>query len=189
MLTMANLDNIRNLNNEKGLNVSEIHRKTGFDHKTIKKYLDQDDFNLKPLIKEQRASILAPYHLVIDQWLNDDKKAKRKQRHTAKRIFNRLREENIEFRVSYRTVANYVKAKRKQIYQPDCFLPLVHPGSEAQVDFGKADYIENGFRISGSYLVMSFPFSNAGYGLLFPGILLSKYSTTLNASALVTPFS
>jgi len=166
---MANLDDIRNLNNEKGLNVSEIHQKTGFAHKTIKKYLDQDDFNLKPPIKEQRISILAPYHLIIDQWLNDDKKAKRKQRHTARRVFNRLREENVEFCVSYRTVANYVKAKRKQIYQPDCFLPLVHPGGEAQVDFGKADYIENGFRISGSYLVMSFPFSNTGYGLLFPG--------------------
>ncbi len=169
MLTMANADDIRNFNNEKGLNVSEIHRKTGFDHKTIKKYLDQDDFNLKPAIKEQRASILAPYFAIIDQWLNNDKKAKRKQRHTAQRVFNRLHEENAEFSVSYRTVAGYVKSKRKQLYQSGCFLPLDHPEGEAQVDFGKADYVENGFRISGSYLVMSFPFSNAGYGLLCPG--------------------
>lgn len=124
---------------------------------------------MTPVIKEKRNSILSPYQVQIDKWLNDDKKAKRKQRHTALRVFNRLRDEVSGFNVSYRTVAIYVKAKRKQLYQPESFLPLEHPEGEAQVDFGKADYIENGLRISGSYLVMSFPFSNTGYGLLFPG--------------------
>lgn len=169
MLTMTNVNNIRFLNKEKGLNVSEIHRKTSFDYKTIKKYLDQEDFNVHPVMKTQRKSILSPHHKQIDQWLEDDKKARRKQRHTALRIFNRLRESHSDFNVSYRTVANYVKAKRKQIYQTGCFLPLEHPGGEGQVDFGHADYIENGLKISGSYLVLSFPFSNAGYGLMFPG--------------------
>lgn len=169
MLTMANVNDIRNLYNEKGLNISEIHRKTGFDHKTIRIKLDQEDFNVHPVLKEKRETILSPYHAQIDQWLQDDKKAKRKQRHTALRVFNRLREEVSGFNVSYRTVAGYVKVKRKQLYQPDSFLPLDHPEGEAQVDFGKTDYIENGLRICGSYLVMSFPFSNTGYGLLFPG--------------------
>lgn len=169
MLTMTNMNDIRNLYKEKGLNISEIHRATGFDPKTIRIKLDQEDFNVTPVIKEKRNSILSPYQVQIDQWLNDDKKAKRKQRHTALRVFNRLRDEVSGFNVSYRTVAIYVKAKRKQLYQPESFLPLEHPEGEAQVDFGKADYIENGLRISGSYLVMSFPFSNTGYGLLFPG--------------------
>lgn len=169
MLTMANLDDIRNFNFSKGLNVSEIHRKTGFAHKTITKYLDQVDFNVMLAIKKQRKSILAPYHAQIDQWLEDDKKARRKQRHTALRVFNRLVQQYSEFNVSYRTVANYVKAKRKRIYQNDCFLPLEHPKGEAQVDFGHAEYNENGLKTSGSYLVMSFPYSNAGFGLLFPG--------------------
>lgn len=169
MLTMANVDDIRNFDKDKGLSVSEIHRKTGFDHKTIKKYLDQEDFNVQPVIKIQRNSILAPYHVLIDQWLEGDKKARRKQRHTALRVFNRLQEQDSGFNVSYRTVAVYVKAKRKQIYQTGCFLPLDHPEGEAQVDFGHAEYIYNGLRINGCYLVMSFPCSNAGYGLMFPG--------------------
>lgn len=169
MLTMANVNDIRNLYNEKGLNISEIHRETGFDPKTIRTKLDQEDFNVTPVVREKRETLLSPYHAQIDQWLTDDKKAKRKQRHTALRVFNRLRDEVVGFNVSYRTVAGYVKAKRKQLYQPECFLPLDHPEGEAQVDFGKADYTENGLLISGSYLVVSFPFSNTGYWLLFPG--------------------
>ncbi len=169
MLTMANVNDIRNLYNDKGLNISEIHRKTGFDPKTIRLKLDQEDFNMNPVVREKRKTLLSPYHDQIDKWLEGDKKAKRKQRHTAQRVFNRLRDEITGFNLSYRTVAAYVKAKRKQLYQPDSFLPLDHPEGEAQVDFGKAEYIENGLRINGSYLVMSFPFSNTGYWLLFPG--------------------
>ncbi len=148
MLTMANVDDIRDFYKRKGLNISEIHRATGFDSKTIRIKLDQEDFNVNPVIKEKRRTLLSPYHAQIDQWLNDDKKAKRKQRHTALRVFNRLRNEVTGFNVSYRTVAVYVKAKRKQLYQPDCFLPLDHPEGEAQVDFGKADYIENGYLLN-----------------------------------------
>lgn len=169
MLTMANVNDIRNLYNEKGLNISEIHRKTGFDPKTIRLKLDQEDFNVNPVVREKRKSLLSPYHAQINKWLEEDKKAKRKQRHTALRIFNRLRDETTGFNLSYRTVAAYVKIKRNQLYPSDSFLPLDHPEGEAQVDFGKAEYIENGLRINGSFLVMSFPFSNAGYCLLFPG--------------------
>ncbi len=50
MLTMANVNDIRNLYNDKGLNISEIHRKTGFDPKTIRLKLDQEDFNMNPVV-------------------------------------------------------------------------------------------------------------------------------------------
>jgi hypothetical protein len=42
-------------------------------------------------------------------------------------------------------------------------------GGEAQVDFGAADFYENGRRISGKYLQVSFPYSNKGYMQLFHG--------------------
>jgi len=68
----------------------------------------------------------------IDAWLTEDKKAKRKQRHTAKRIFDRLvKKYGKGFNCSYRTVANYVSLKKKEIFgKTRSYLPLEHiPGN------------------------------------------------------------
>ena len=71
---------------------------------------------------------------------------------------------------SYRTVATYVGQRKRELgadIHPA--LPLEHRGGEAQVDFGEADYILDGTLVHGSYLSVSFPFSNAGFLQLVPG--------------------
>jgi hypothetical protein len=75
------------------------------------------------------------------------------------------------FDCSYRTVASYYAAIHKEIFSSinDGFIPLDHRPGEAQVDFGAADFYENGKRISGKYLEVSFPYSNKGYLQLFYG--------------------
>jgi transposase len=166
---MAELDDIRYRFFDKGKNISQINRETGHARKTIRKAVNQKNFNAELMPKESSATKLTPYHETIDKWLIEDKQFKKKQRHTAQRVYDRLVELFPDFNASYRTVAYYFKLKYKEIWQPSGFLPLHHPGGEAQVDFGKAEYFENGERINGSYVVMSFPFSNGGYGLLFPG--------------------
>jgi transposase len=166
---MANKNNIRIQYFDKGKNISQIKRSTGHSRKTIRNVINQKDFNVAPKEQLLFPPKLSPYSDVIDGWLEADKQFKKKQRHTAKRVYDRLLELYPEFDVSYRTVAKYVKIKRELIWQPTGFLPLSHPGGEAQVDFGKAEYFENGQRINGSYVVMSFPASNAGYSLLYPG--------------------
>ncbi len=170
MLNMSEINITRDYYYNKGLSVSEIHRATGFAHKTIQKYIEQDDFNIPCPLKKCKSSKLEPYYEIISNWLEQDKLCKPKQRHTARRVYARLQEEYPDFNGKYRIVASYVKAKRKEIFnQNSCYLPLAHPLGEAQVDFGKAEYIENGEKRNGSYLVMSFPYSNAGYSMLFPG--------------------
>lgn len=52
---------------------------------------------------------LDPYKPTIDKWFEEDKQAPRKQRHTAKKVFNRFKKEVLEFDCSYRTVASYPK--------------------------------------------------------------------------------
>jgi transposase len=165
---MADVNNIRFQFYHEGLNISEISKKTGHDHKTIRKYLDQKDFNVTPAPISTRCSKLDPFTDLIDSWLKSDRKAPRKQKHTATRVFKRLVKECPGFDASYRTVANYFKARRKELFKSGGFLPLEHPPGEAQVDFGKTDYIESGKLFNGSHLVFSFPNSNAGYALLFP---------------------
>ena len=172
MLTMTKIDDIRKAFFEEGISISEISRKQSIDRKTIRKYITKDDFNqpqLKPVIKTEQPK-LDPYKGIIDGWLEDDRKAKKKQRHTAQRVFDRLKQEVTGFDCSYRTTAKYVKAKKETMYRTGkSALPLEHKAGEAQVDFGSADFYENGRLYSGKYLNLSFPSSNAGYIQLFKG--------------------
>jgi len=112
MLSMTQIKDIRKMYFEEGKNISQIARETGHDRKTVRAYIDKEDWNLKlPKMRKKTAyPKLDPYKHDIDTWLNEDKKARRKQRHTAKRIYNRLVEKHGEcFNCSYRRVVkNFV---------------------------------------------------------------------------------
>lgn len=174
MLTMDKIHDIRLRFFVKGENITQIANSLQLDRRTVEKYVDMSDFNKpepKPALDLRFCPKLEPYKPTIDQWLEEDKQAPRKQRHTAKRVFNRLRKEIEGFNCSYRTVASYYAVKRKEMFNGSKggFLPLEHSPGEAQVDFGAADFYENGRRVSGKYLEVSFPYSNKGYLQLFYG--------------------
>lgn len=173
MLTMTQAHDIRKAYFEEGMTLSAVAAKHHVDRKTVRKYLDREDFNAPPppaAPKALRWPKLEPYRKEIDEWLEGDRSARRKQRHTAKRVYERLRELHPDFPCSYRTVASYVTVKKKGLYSSArAALPLEHRAGEAQVDFGNADFYENGTLCSGKYLNVSFPYSNAGYLQLFKG--------------------
>lgn len=90
-----------------------------------------------------RGSLLDPFKPAIDAILRADLDAPRKQRHTAKRIFDRLVKEHEMEAASYSTVAEYIAVRRPQIRieagrgPVEVFVPQTHrPGVEAEVDFG-----------------------------------------------------
>lgn len=170
MLAMEQIHQIRDLYYNQGIDsISEISRITGFNRKTVTKYLDKEDFSPSPPVARkdvEHSSKLDPYKPLIDSWLIADKKAPRKQRHTARRVYKRLKKEATGFDCSYRTVAAYVAAKKKElnIKKQEGRIPLQHKPGEGQADFGTADFIENGkLYHEAKYLVVSFPFSNGGY--------------------------
>ena len=173
-LPMDQIHRIRQLYYEQGQdNISEIARRTGFDRKTVTKYIDMTDFN-EPDPKPKTENLcpkLDPFKPIIDQWLEDDKKAPRKQRHTATKVYKRLAKEVEGFNCSQRLVAEYVKEKKNQLNlkRKEGSIPLNHDPGEAQGDFGAADFYENSLRYSGKYFVMDFPFSNNGYLQLHRG--------------------
>lgn len=170
MLAMDQIYNIRFQAIRKGKSLRSIARETGHDFATVKKYVEKDDFNE---IKErrQRKSKLEPYKYLIDQWLKDDLKAKPKQRHTAQRVYDRLKEKfGTQFNISDRTVRSYVAKMKAELYgHQEGYLPLEHLPGQAQVDFGQAEFIENGVKFTGHYLNLSFPYSNSGYTQVFKG--------------------
>lgn len=172
MLTMAQIHDIRKLFFEEGKSISQISRETGYDRKTVRTYINKDDWNTAiPTIKEKTEfPKLDPYKSIIIEWLENDKKAQKKQRHTSLRVYDRLKDEVEGFDCSYRTVAAFVAQKKKEIFhKEEGYIPLEHPAGEAQVDFGDAQFYENGTLYDGKYLNVSFPYSNQGYFQLYHG--------------------
>ena len=90
-----------------------------------------------------KASVLDSYKEKINQILENDKSIHKKQRHSAKRIFDRLVEED-GFSRSYHTVRRYVNTRRKKTQE--VFVPLSHTPGNAQADFGEADVIIGGVK-------------------------------------------
>ena len=166
---MAKTNDIRKRFFDEGKNITTIARETGHDRKTVRKYIHREDWN-EENSDSARPSKLDPYKPLIDSWLENDKYQRRKQRHTARRVYKRLQDEADGFDASYRTVCTYVGEARRRLYQERRgFLPLQHIPGEAQVDFGEADFIENGHRVQGAYLTLSLPHSNGGFLQIFGG--------------------
>ena len=166
MLAMSQINHIKDLSNC-GYRISEISEKTGSDPKTIRKYLSQEDFSPEPPVVKQFPSKLDPFKPVIQEWLDEDKKHWRKQHHTAKRVYERLKEEH-GYDGSYSVVQRYLKQCRSQQVEK-ANLELVWDPGPGQVDFGEADFYEEGKLSRKKYLTLSFPYSNNGYSQVFGG--------------------
>lgn len=89
MISMTDKNSIRLLWRQ-GDSVAEIARKTGVSRDTVYKYRDMDDFSPEPPARRAQGSKLDPYRPLIESWLDDDMRSGRKQRHTAKRVHDRL---------------------------------------------------------------------------------------------------
>lgn len=170
MLNFDEVVEIRRLFYRERLSVTEIAERMNNDYKTVLKYVDMDDFSLqfKSRTDSDPCPKLNPWKPQIDEWLKADLDAPRKQRHTALRVFERLTEMYDDFNCSYRTVTTYVKLKKDELNlkEDEPMLPLVHQPGECQGDFGAADFIENGTRVSGKFFVLDFPYSNCAFAQL-----------------------
>lgn len=108
---------------------------------------------------------LGPLLPVIDAILESDRTAPVKQRHTAKRIFERLRDEH-GFAGGYTVVKDYVRISRAR--GRETFVPLAHPPGHAQVDFGEAIGVIGGVRQKIHFLCMALPQSDACFVKAYP---------------------
>jgi transposase len=106
---------------------------------------------------------LGAYLERIEQILKEDMAMPPKQRHTAKRIFERLREWGYTGRYSAVKEAVREMSARSQ----EVFVPLTHRPGEAQVDFGHALVKLNGKLAKVVFLVMTLPYSNAAFVMAF----------------------
>ncbi|WP_245802101.1 IS21 family transposase [Corynebacterium pacaense] len=158
---MTTVESIRRLDSQ-GVSGREIARRLGISRDSVTKYTSIDDFSPQPPTPTRRpgAKTLNGLHTTIEEWLNEDKTRPRKQRHTSKRVFDRLVEE-YDYQGSYSPVQRFIKAWRENQRIPSQgYLELTwHPGT-AQVDFGQAEAIIAGDRLALHILIVTFPYSN-----------------------------
>jgi transposase len=113
----------------------------------------------------RKKPVLGPFVALIHEILEADKQAPKKQRHTAKRILERLREKG--YRGSRTVVQEEVRRWKRR--SAEVFMPLAHRPGEAQSDFGEATVIYRGQKRKVAMFVMSLPFSDVLFCQIFPG--------------------
>jgi transposase len=119
--------------------IKQICRETGHSRETVRKVLRSEPFGYSPRTT-QPYPVLGPYLPVIDQWLEEDKQRPKKQRHTARRIYDRLVRE-YGFTGGRSTVRHYVRGAKVHLglNVAKAFIPLdPEVGREAEVDWGTA---------------------------------------------------
>ena len=140
-----------------GMSIREAARTFGLHRDTVRKMLA---YSVPPGYRRQttpKRPKLEPFTGVIDRILESDHHAPRKQRHTAKRIHERLRDE-YGFDGGYTTVKDYVRERRRQT--KEMFVPLSHSPGHAQCDFGEALVVIGGVERKAHYFALDLPHSD-----------------------------
>jgi transposase len=132
---------------------------------TLQKILEHSEPPGYRMQEPRKKRKLEAFQPIIEQILKDDRAMPRKQRHTARRIYERLKKEN-SYDGGITIVKEAVRAWHRQ--RAEVFVPLSHPPGEAQVDFGEGDIILNGRQATIAFLVMSLPYSDAFFCCAFP---------------------
>ena len=148
-----------------GLSQREAASRFGIARETVRKMLRHSEPPGYRRWERAKRPKLDPYVGIIDQYLNEDRTSHRKQRHTAKRIFMRLRDEH-GFDGGYTIVKDYVREYRRR--RREMFVPLVHPPGHAQADFGEADAFIAGVKWRAHFFVMDIPHSDACFVMAYP---------------------
>jgi len=148
-----------------GMSNSAAARLFGVDRKTVSKILKH---SVPPGYRRSKPPVrpkLDAFIPVIDRILEEDRSLPKKQRHTAKRVFERLRDEH-GFTGGITIVTDYVREKKRRTRE--VFVPLSHAPGHAQVDFGEALGIIGGVRRKLHYFAMALPHSDAFFIKAYP---------------------
>ena len=165
MYTLDLYSRVRRACHVDGVTNSAAARLFGVDRKTVAKILKH---SVPPGYRRTALPVrpkLDPFIPIIDQILVDDKRVIKKQRHTAKRIHARLRDEH-GFTGGITIVTDYVREKQRRTRE--VFVPLSHAPGHAQVDFGETLGVIGGVEGKLHYFAMSLPHSDAFFMKAYP---------------------
>ena len=165
MKTVELYGRVRHAVQIEGISARAAAERFGINPRTVAKMLK---FSVPPGYVRTKPPFrpkLDPFTGVIDAIMASDKDRPKKQRHTAKRIFERLRDEH-DFTGGMTIVKDYVAGWRQRTQE--MFVPLVHPPGHAQADFGEAIGVIGGVERKIHFLAIDLPHSDAIFVVAYP---------------------
>ena len=162
-----------------GLSERAAARRFGLARETVRKMLRYRRPRGYRRAQPIRRPKLDAFTGIIDQILREDQHRPKKQRHTAKRIGERLRAE-YGFMGGDTIVKAYVREQR--LGGQEMFVPLAHPPGDAQADFGEALVVIAGVECKAHYLVVDLPHSDDGFVKAFPAETAEAFCDGHNAA-------
>ncbi len=155
-----------------GMSQREAARLFNVSRDTVRKMMS---FSVPPGYRrrvEVRRPKLDPFIPIIESWLEADRTMPRKQRHTAKRVFDRLRDE-CGFAGGYTIIKDYIRERERR--GQEVFVPLSHPPGQAQADFGEALVRIGGIEQKAHFFVLDLPHSDACYVRAYPAAVAEAW--------------
>lgn len=135
--------------------------------KTVRKAIESAEAESYTLSAPRDAPILGPYRQRVDELLAENEKMPLKQRYTGHKIFQVIQQEG--YTGSESTVRGYIGQRRKHKKRPKVYLPLeFDPGTDAQVDWGEAEVIMAGERVTVQVFHMRLCYSRRLFMMAFP---------------------
>jgi len=135
---MVDIEFIRKKHFVEGWSVRVIARHLKISRQSVRKAIESADVPRYHLSKPRPNPVMDPYRQTILAWLSEDEQAPKKQRHTARRIYDRLVGEH-EFTGAESTVRRFVAQLTANHRQPEVYIPLEATwGQQAQNDWGQA---------------------------------------------------
>ncbi|MFH1215480.1 MAG: IS21 family transposase [Pseudomonadota bacterium] len=161
---------IRTAHRVYGKNISELVRATGHSRNTVKKAIRGEPWGYKEREK-QVFPVLGSYLSIIEGWLKQDKEQPKKQRHTARRIYNRLQSEH-DYQGSESNVRRYVRMARLNLgldLSCQVFIPCEPDADqEAEVDWGSAAAVLAGETVRLKFFCMRSKYSGKHFVRFYP---------------------
>jgi transposase len=168
MSRVEQFERIRREHRDEGASIRELARRHRVHRRTVRQALE---CAVPPARKpsERQAPALGAHEATVRGWLEADQAAPRKQRHTARRVWQRLCEEE-GAQVAESTVRAFVaQVKAEQAGAAgEVTIPQQHaPGEEAEVDFGEFQAFVDGVLLRLWLFVMRLSHSGRGFATAF----------------------
>lgn len=136
LLRMVDIEFIRKKHFVEGWSIRKIAKSLEISRQSVRKALASSEIPHYKLTEPRPCPVMDPFRDIIRSWLEEDKKAPPKQRHTAKRMYDRLVEE-YDFTGGESTVRHFVGKIRDR--KSEVYIPLTADwGEQAQLDWGEA---------------------------------------------------
>jgi len=170
MLKVSQYEYIRTAHRVYGKSIRQIAKETGHSRNTVKRALREEYCQYRER-KQRNYPVLGDHLSTIDEWIRSDRDVPKKQRHTARRVYNRLKKER-GYSGSESTVRRYVCEARVRagLGKQEVFIPLSPKvGKECEIDWGSARAVIGGQKMRIKFFCMRSKYSGKHFVRCYPG--------------------